>query len=113
MRVTVKVKLSALSASSPEPTVRLGWLPWGACQLTVTLSEPEVTPPREAVASLVTFPASTSAWVVVYEPVHVRNAPGASPPPGTAGHVMSPDAILSSSTSRVPDSVTVPVLVTS
>ena len=78
----------------------------------MTLSEPEVTPPRVAVASLVTCPASTSAWVVVYEPVQVRNAPGESPPPGTAGHVMSADCILSSSISRVPDSVTVPVLMT-
>ena len=69
----------------------------------------DVVVPDFALAVLVTLPASTSACVVVYEPVQVMNAPGARPAP-MEGH--ETDAILLSVTVMAEVSVALPALVT-
>jgi len=70
----------------------------------------DVTAPDEAEAVFVSLPASTSACVVVYEPVQVIEAPGASPPDGSAGH--DTEAILLSDTATADVSVVLPAFVT-
>ena len=49
----------------------------------------------------------------MYVPAHTTSPPGASPPSGTAAHVIPADPILSSLIATVPLSVTVPLLLTS
>ena len=51
--------------------------PWSATAVTVSVSVGEVAVPFVAEATLVTEPASRSAWVIVYDAVHVIDAPGA------------------------------------
>src|SRR5437870_13923633 len=46
--------------------------------VTVTLAELDVTAPKDAVAMLVSEPASMSDWVIVCVEVQVVEAPGAS-----------------------------------
>ena len=46
----------------------------------------DVVVPLVADAVLVTPSASKSACVVVYDPVHVSDAPAMRTPPGSAGH---------------------------
>ena len=64
--------------------------------------------PFVAEATLVTEPASRSAWVIVYDAVQVIDAPGARL--AVAGQASS--VALSSLTVNGPDNVTLPVLVT-
>ena len=63
--------------------------------------------PEWADAVFVTLPAFTSAWVVVYEPVQVIEAPGVKPPAGKAGQVT--EAILISLTVIAVVGVVLPV----
>ena len=51
----------------------------------MTVSSGDVAPGIEALAILVTEPASRSACVTVYVAVHVSDAPVVSVPPGKAG----------------------------
>ncbi len=76
--------------------------------VTVSVSVGEVTVPLVAEATLVTEPASRSAWVIVYDAVQVIDAPGARL--AVAGHDSS--VALSSLTVNGPDNVTLPELVT-
>ena len=60
-----------------------------------------------AVAVLFTVPASTSAWVMVCEPVHVVDAPGASVVTGQTAAALSCTSLIVR-----PVTVTLPLLVT-
>ena len=76
--------------------------------MTVSVSVGEVVVPFLAEATLVTEPESRSAWVIVYDAVHVIDAPGARL--AVAGQDSS--VALSSLTVNGPDNVTLPELVT-
>jgi len=83
----------------------------GVCvALIVKLVVGDVVVPVLAEAVLVTLPASTSACVVVYEPVQVIEAPGTRPPDGSAGH--DTEAILLSDTVTADVKVVLPEFVT-
>ena len=69
----------------------------------------DVAVPDLALAVLTIEPLSMSAWVVVYDPLQVTDAPGAKPAP-TAPHVTL--AILLSVTVIAEVSVVLPELVT-
>src|SRR5438034_231352 len=76
--------------------------------VTVTLAELDVTAPKDAVAMLVSEPASMSAWVIVCVDVQLVDAPGAS---GPLPHGLIVPC-LSSATLKGPASVVFPLFVT-
>ena len=85
----------------------------GVCTIVVVVlsgGDTVVPPPGSvpvAVAVLTTVPASTSAWVMVCEPVHVVVAPGASVVVGQTAAALSCASLIVR-----PVTVTLPVLVT-